>query len=245
MGLRVMDSTAISLALFVAGPAFLFNTTPLLLDPADSTVILDSTIVSIRHSWEVEALGVWSVGEHWSVGGLLDVGASTRANQDLFVQGGPALEFNFFPYSQSTRRFLGLQLVIGGIYYKYIDESIFLRTSEGHPAHSLEARFEQRQPWGNVEARFEWLQFWHDLGVHRLEVFGHLEVRIFRGLSLRMFGSFARVKDQIYLPAESESIEDILLQQRIRGTDYQYGMHFGLSYRFGSVFNNIVNPRMR
>jgi hypothetical protein len=214
-------------------------------DPNDSTVILDSIIVSTRHSWETNGLAALSLGRHWSAGALLEVGASTRANQDLFVQGGPALEYNVFPYSESTRRSLALMLVVGGIYYNYTEQTYLRRWSEGHPAHSLEANFDQRQPWGSVHARFEWLQFWHDLDVHRFELFGALEIRLFRGLSLDLFGSFARVKDQIYLVADEESTEELLLQERIRGTAYEYSIDFGLSYRFGSAFNTVVNPRMR
>jgi hypothetical protein len=34
------------------------------------------------------------------------------------------------------------------------------------------------------------------------------------------------------------------LQQRARGTEFRFQVDMGLSYRFGSKYNNIVNPRM-
>jgi hypothetical protein len=37
--------------------------------------------------------------------------------------------------------------------------------------------------------------------------------------------------------------EVILLRQRQLLTGYQYYFNFGISYSFGSLFNNIVNPR--
>ncbi len=57
-------------------------------------------------------------------------------------------------------------------------------------------------------------------------------------------GSAARVKDQIYEPKEDIPDEDILLRRRELGTDYEVSLEIGFSYTFGSVFNNVVNPRM-
>ena len=38
--------------------------------------------------------------------------------------------------------------------------------------------------------------------------------------------------------------EDILLRRRQLGTDFFVRANFGFSYTFGSIYNNIVNPRM-
>jgi hypothetical protein len=205
----------------------------------------DTTYISTQTSWESSALGVWSLGDHWSAGGQLEVGGTTYRNQDLYVQGGPALEYNVFPYSQSTRRRLTMQVVVGGVYYNYADTTIFDRLEEGHPAHYIEIDFDQNQPWGQLGASIEWLQFWHDWAFHSVEVDGRVEVRLFRGLSIDMFGRFARVKDQLYLPKEDLTDEEILLRRRQLGTDYRFFLNFGFSYRFGSAFNNVVNPRLR
>lgn len=51
------------------------------------------------------------------------------------------------------------------------------------------------------------------------------------------------VRDQLYLPASGATPEEILARQRVLATDYSYFANFGLSFRFGSVYNNIVNPR--
>jgi len=76
-----------------------------------------------------------------------------------------------------------------------------------------------------------------------VNVFGGVNLRIFRGLSFNVFGEFNRIKDQIYLPKTDFTDQDILLQQVQLGTDYSYFVNFGLSYRFGSKVNNVVNPR--
>ena len=59
-----------------------------------------------------------------------------------------------------------------------------------------------------------------------------------------IMGRAARVKDQIYEPLEDIPLEDILLRRRELGTDYQYSIEIGFNFTFGSVYNNVVNPRM-
>lgn len=203
-----------------------------------------TTVISTTHNWEADGLGAWTLGRHWSAGARGEVGASTFFNQDLYVRGGPVVEYDLFPYSESTRRLLTVQLTVGGIYQDYTETTIFGRDREGHPAHSLEMTFRQSEPWGAVETSLEWLQYWHDWGKHLVELFGELEIRLFRGLSLDLFGAFARVKDQIYLSQEGLTPDEVLLRRRQLGTDYRYVLNFGLSYRFGSIYNNIVNPRI-
>jgi hypothetical protein len=68
-------------------------------------------------------------------------------------------------------------------------------------------------------------------------------VRVFKGFSVSVFGEFSRTRDQVYLPRGAASTEEILLRQRQLATGYQYFVNFGISYSFGSIFNNIVNPR--
>ena len=37
--------------------------------------------------------------------------------------------------------------------------------------------------------------------------------------------------------------EEILLRQRELATSFQYFVSLGVSYTFGSIFSNVVNPR--
>jgi len=39
------------------------------------------------------------------------------------------------------------------------------------------------------------------------------------------------------------SLEEILLRRRELETSYYYYFSIGLSYTFGSIYNNVVNPR--
>ena len=63
------------------------------------------------------------------------------------------------------------------------------------------------------------------------------------GLEFNIFGRYSRVRDQLYLPAGDATTEEILLSLRQLQTGYEYSMSAGLSYTFGSIYNNVVNPR--
>jgi hypothetical protein len=201
-------------------------------------------IVSSSREWEVEGIAVWSLGPHWSFGIRGESGASTFSNRDFAFEGGPTLEFNVFPYAQSTRRLFTVALTAGLTYYDYEEVTIFERTTELRPAHVLEIGIAQQEPWGEVEGTAQWFQYWHDWDRHRFELEGGIEIRLVRGLFFNLFGNVARVKDQIYLPQEDLTLAEILLRRRALGTDFRYSIDVGLSFTFGSIYNNIVNPRI-
>lgn len=86
-------------------------------------------------------------------------------------------------------------------------------------------------------------QFLTQPSKYSIEAYGETQVRLFKGFSFNVFGSLSRTRDQIYLPAGEATHEEILVRQRQLATGYQYYINFGLSYSFGSIFNNVVNPR--
>ncbi|GAC1464695.1 MAG: hypothetical protein PVSMB1_14700 [Gemmatimonadaceae bacterium] len=82
-----------------------------------------------------------------------------------------------------------------------------------------------------------------DPSKQRLETLMQLDLHLFTGLSLNLFGNVEFLRDQIYLPRADATPESILLRQHQLATSYRYFLGVGFSYTFGSIFNNIVNPR--
>ena len=78
----------------------------------------------------------------------------------------------------------------------------------------------------------------------RASLGGDASVRVVQGLSLDLSGRVSSINDQIYLARGEASDEEILVQQRERATSYEFSVRFGVSYTFGSIFNNVVNPRL-
>jgi len=68
-------------------------------------------------------------------------------------------------------------------------------------------------------------------------------IRVFKGLSLTLNLEAARINDQLNLRKGELSEAERLLRLREQATGYEVQTGIGLSYTFGSIYNNIVNPR--
>jgi len=55
--------------------------------------------------------------------------------------------------------------------------------------------------------------------------------------------SYSKVSDQLYLSGEGLTDEQRFLRLRNEATNYRASIRVGLSYQFGSIFNNVVNNR--
>jgi hypothetical protein len=121
--------------------------------------------------------------------------------------------------------------------------TIFDRLRETLGRHELSADLDTRQPWGSIEAGIEWSQYLHDATKYRVEVDGEVSLRVLRGLSVDLQGFASRVRDQLSLPRRGATPEEVLLQLRELQSGYEVGFSIGIRYSFGSLFNNVVNPR--
>ncbi len=205
---------------------------------------LDTTFVNSQTRINLRGEAVWSIGEHWAVGSQVRVFKSTFTNHKLGFEGGPAIEYNIYPYSESTRRQITLFYTIGVSAFDYDEITILGETAQVLPTHQFELAAEFQQPWGEIDGSIELSQFLHDPSLHRIDVFGGFEIRIIRGFNVNLFGGVSRVKDQIFLSGADLTPEERLLGIRQFGTNFFFFASFGFSYRFGSKFANIVNPRM-
>jgi hypothetical protein len=201
------------------------------------------TVEERQNDWGANALAVRSIGGSWAIGVRANAGSSTSLNQDLRLGVRTGLEYNFFPYSESSRRSLTLQYLVGPEYLQYDDRTIFGYLDETRMQESLTAGISLIQPWGRWSTSVTAAHYLHDLGKSNVTVFGNISVRLFRGLSLNGSANYAWLRDQIYLSAEGATPEQILLRQRQLETSYRYFYNIGFEYRFGSIFNNVVNPR--
>lgn len=194
-------------------------------------------------SWGGSALVVKSAGPRLSFGARSSTSGSTFSNQDFTFTLMPGVEFDVFPYAESTRRSLTLSYSAGVAYYDYKDTTIFDKVTELVPQHSLAASLGLRQPWGSIYSSLSYSQQLAHPDRNRLGVSASADVRLFKGLSFNIYGDYSRIRDQISLKKGTASTEDVLLRLRQLRSGYSYYTGFGISYSFGSIFNSIVNPR--
>ena len=203
-----------------------------------------TTFVNINRFYGVTLLQTKSLGEHWSAGLRGSMSSSTYDNFLRAIRLAPAVEFNVFPYSQSTRRQIRFEYDVGYSTFAYRDTTIFFKTKESMPYHRVTAAVATREPWGSIDVGSATTQYLHDLSTYRVSNFGELSLRLFRGLSLNGFGSYDIIYDQFGLALKDFTPEQKLTRQFQLGTRYRYFGYISLTYTFGSIFNNIVNPRM-
>ena len=198
---------------------------------------------SITNSRSGDLLIVRSLGDHWSAGGTAEIGSSTYNNFNLRTSLMPGIEYDIFPYSESTRRQIRFLYTLGYAYNVYTDSTIFNKTQEGLMIHRLNAAFEVIQKWGSIDLSLSWLNHLRNWSENYLSLDGSIRWRIAKGLSLNLGGSFSFIHNQISLVKGGATAEEILLRRKEIKTNFSYFTHFGFSYTFGSIYNNVVNPR--
>jgi hypothetical protein len=205
----------------------------------------EDTYTSISRNFSLAGLVVKSAGQHWAAGGRVSLSSSTFLNQHLATRVAPAVEYNFYPYKESTRRQLTLNYSAGVNTYSYREETIFGKMREARMDETAVLEWDLKQPWGTTSTAFEVSHYLNDIRKNRLVLFNAVDVRLFKGFSLSGYGSVSRIRNQLYLEKGEATAEEVLVRQRQLATSYQYYLSIGFSYSFGSIFNNVVNTRFQ
>lgn len=196
-------------------------------------------------------------GDYW---GMIGYSLTDRSTLALFSRArfsrtgnialetylAPAIEFNFFPYEEFQQRRFIVQYQVTPMFRRYYNTTIFLQDEETVMSQEVSTRLRYDQNWGRIDIRASAMHFFHDPAVNRIEINPSFNIRIIRGLSVSLSGRYRIINDQLSLelptdvdPNDPESI----IRGVQRPTSYDYSISFGLSYTFGSIYNNVVNPR--
>ncbi len=200
-------------------------------------------IIAINNSKSISVSDIISINDHWSYGVFGNIGTSTYSNYDLFWRLRPAIEYNFFKYSESAKKQLILSYRNGLYFNDYIERSVFAEDDELLFQHSFLLGGSVRQEWGNINGEASFNQFLHDTSLKSFGFYLGANVRVFKGFNFNVGGNYRITRDQINLPAGDVSLEELLLQQQQLQSGYNYFVSVGFSYQFGSIYNSIVNPR--
>ncbi len=200
-------------------------------------------IRSSQESYYFDALVLTGLGEHWSAGVFFQAANDSYRNIRLDISPAPAVEYDLFPYSQSTRRQLRFLYRLNFHAVRYQDETIYDKTRETLLQGDLSATLDIKEKWGSITTSVEGTHYFHDFGKYRLTIYGTLRLNIFKGFNAQAFGGGGWIHDQLNLFKGEATLEDVLLYRRELATTYNFFLGFSLNYTFGSIYTNVVNPR--
>ena len=206
-------------------------------------IIDENTVESSSDSKYLTALIVKSLSDHWSVGGSTAVGSSSYSNKKLYFNLMPGIEYDLFPYSESTRRQLRILYSAGISLVHYTDTTIYDKIKENLWLHTISASYEVVQKWGSIDFTLTYSNYFHDWSKNNLSLDGYLSLRVAKGLNVTFGGGASLIHDQLNLVKQDLAYDEILLRRKELATQYQYFTSFGFTYTFGSIYNNVVNPR--
>jgi len=197
----------------------------------------------LRSFERIENLLVKSLGDHWSAGVIWNINTSTSENYDLNTSVMPSIEYDLYPYAEATHRQLRFLYSIGYQFNDYSDTTIYNKTRENLFGQQLRVAYQVQKKWGSIYFSLRGLNYFHDFSKHMIASDLFARVRLFKGLSLTLNLEAAKINDQLNLRKGELSEAERLLRLREQATGYQFQAGIGLSYTFGSIYNNIVNPR--
>jgi hypothetical protein len=194
-------------------------------------------------SYRSSAFFVKSLNQHWSAGCFNSWTRSTYDNLDNSWVNSLALEYNLFPYKESQTRQLTASLYAGSQYNQYQSITIYLKTKEWRPIGRFNVQGSFNPSWGSASIGISSLALLDDVKKNSTSIDLSISARIFKGLSISLDGSFSFIRNQINLPLKDVSIDQLFLSQQIIATSFSYYFYASVNYRFGSIFNNVVNTR--
>jgi len=201
------------------------------------------TITNITRSQYANASFIKAIDSKWSWGIWGSAYTSTYDNINFSYSFAPGIEYNIFPYSESNVHQLRIYYKVYHIFNRYVDETFYFKRKENLWQHSLSASFSLIEPWGSLSFGPNVENYLDDFTNISYGVFSSASLKLFKGFSLSFYFNYYTVGKQITLPLEGASLEEVLLRRRQLETTYNYYAYFGISYSFGSIFNNFVNTR--
>ena len=202
------------------------------------------SIRSTSRSIDLDLDLIKSLDDHWSYGVISGYYQSIFRNTKAGFFASPAIEYNIYPWDESDRRQITFAYFASVRKVTYFDLTIFDKLGETFFSESVRVQFNFEQPWGEIFAQIEASHLFQDFSKNRVDMFAFMDIRITKGLTLFLSGGAELIHDQLFLRKGDATLEEVLLRQRRLRTDFEVSGRIGLRFTFGSIYNNVVNPRL-
>jgi hypothetical protein len=199
----------------------------------------------IRKEYTSELQLAKSINAHWSYGIATSYTNSLYSNLNLGFRFRPKLEYSVYPYSKFNSQRIVVQYMIGPVYNRYFDTTVFFKTKELQFQQSVNIITSFTKPWGSINVGIFYSNYFDDLAKNNLSFNGAISWRIVKGLNFALWGNYGLINDQISLRKGNFTRDELLVRNRELRSSFQYQLGVGFTYRFGSILNNIVNPRFK
>lgn len=186
-----------------------------------------------------------TLGEHWAVGYSTDYYSSTVTNMRSSIAFNPAIEYNIFPYAESTKRQFRFNYKVGFQYLDYVSPTYRNQLNDLFLSQSFSARYRLVKNWGNVGVGVGFRHLYDQEHFFNVNFSPSISWNIFKGFNFNVQGNYTIVRDQFFLKMEDVSSEEVLTGQIQLKSAYNFFVYMGISYSFGSIYNNVVNVRFQ
>ena len=201
------------------------------------------TATNTQRNYSLNANIIKSINSHWSYGGFLQINNSLYQNYQLQVYPSAGLEYNFLPYSKYNVKYVVVRYIYGVQLNNYYKTTIFEKLNENLAEQSLGLYSNSVQKWGSIYASLTWQNLMKDFKRNSINFGLSNTIRLTKGLNLSFDIKYSSIKNQVNLEKGDASFEDILIRRRQLATSYSFYMGTRITFAFGSIYNNVVNPR--
>jgi len=185
------------------------------------------------------------INQHWGYGIFTSYAKSEFSNYDIKLSAIPKIEYDVFKYKDFNSQRVVISYGVGVQYNNYKDTTIFFKTKETLLLQDAAIISSLTKPWGNINVGAFYNSYLHDLKKFSLSFSGSVNWNIFKGFKFAVGGNYNITRNLIQLSKQGATRDEVLLQQKQLYSKYCYFFGVGISYQFGSKFNNYINPAFK
>lgn len=202
-----------------------------------TTLLVKNTNFGFNHSF------VKSVGQHFSIGYQANFSSNTFNNIKRQLYFKPSVEYNIYKFKDVNTSLLVIRYGVDITNNNYYDTTVFNKKSETLYGNKISATLTFNKKWGTINTGIQYRNYLKDPRLNSMGISANADVKLSGAFSFFININATIAHDQINLEKGGASAQEVLTRQRQIASNFNYNTSFGISYRFGSILNNFVNPR--